>query len=188
MADKLKPPEFTPDQADWKAVEEWLALLFEAGALDASDFVGDAKLSAVEFAATRAAALLTRGSGTTPLDTLQELVQAKLGEAIEKGSSLREFEVAIEQVLEADGSMRAALIARTEAKNAYNNGAAENYRAQGVKMGEIVDGSGLGDVCDDENGEIVTIDEFIARSDARHPNCTIAMIPVLDGLEGGETE
>ncbi len=188
MAKKPLPLEFNLSADDAAQVNEWLSVLFDAGMLDSADLVGIGKVSAVEFAKTRAAALLTRGSGETPLDTLQDLVQGKLAEAVEKGSSLGEFTTSLREVLDGDVPFRAALIARTESKNAYNNGAATNYREQGVERVEIADGSGMGDICDEENGEVVTIDEFIARSDARHPNCTIAMIPVLEGLEGGEGE
>jgi hypothetical protein len=185
---KPKPFDFNVSAQDAADVNAWLSALFASGALDSADIVGGGRVSAVEFAKTRAAALLTRGSGETPLDTLQELVQGKLAEAVEKGSSLGEFQASLREVLEGDVPFRAALIARTESKNAYNNGAADNYRSQGVTMVEIADGSGLGDICDEENGDVVTIDEFIARSDARHPNCSITMIPVLDGLGESEEE
>jgi Phage Mu protein F like protein len=162
---------------------DWLALLFDAGVLDSADIVGGGKVAAAAFAKQRAATLLTHGSGETPLDTLRDLIRAALATAVESGTSLKDFETSLRELLSEDVRVRAALIARTESKNAYNHGAAENYREQGIKKLEIADGSGLGDICDEENGQVVTIDEFIARSDARHPNCTIAPIPVLEGIE-----
>ncbi len=183
-----KPFDFNVTAEEQAQISEWLSALFDAGMLDSADLVGGGKASAAAFAKSRAAKLLTRGSGETPLDTLQEIVQGLLADAVEKGSSLAEFEASLRDVLTEDTRARAALIARTESKNAYNNGAADNYRAQGVERVAIADGSGLGDICDEENGEVVTIDEFVARSDARHPNCTIAPIPVLDGLDAPEGE
>ncbi len=174
-----KPFAFNLTAEEKAAVNEWLTALFDAGAEDSAELVGSGEASAVEFANTRAAALLTRGSGSTPLDTLQEVVQSKLADAVEQGSSLGEFTNSLREVLSNDVPYRAALIARTESKNAYNHGAGENYREQGVERVEIADGSGMGDICDEENGEIVSIDEFIARSDARHPNAVMEGTEVL---------
>jgi SPP1 gp7 family putative phage head morphogenesis protein len=188
VATKPAPFDFNLTAEEKAAVNEWLAALFDAGAEDSAELVGMGEASAVEFANTRAAALLTRGSGSTPLDTLRDLVRAALATAVESGTSMKDFEKSLRELLSEDVRVRAALIARTESKNAYNHGAAENYREQGIKKLEIADGSGLGDICDEENGQVVTIDEFIARSDARHPNCTIAPIPVLEGLDETEEE
>ena len=71
-------------------------------------------------------------------------------------------------------------------REAYNSGAIDNFASMGVEQVEIMDGSGLGDVCDEENGDIVDIDEFLAISADRHPNCTIAPAPVLMGEEEGD--
>lgn len=184
---KPKPFDFNVTAEESAQISAWLSALFAAGALDSADLVGGGKASAIAFAKSRAAELLTRGSGETPLDTLQELVQGKLADAIEQGSSLGEFEASLRDVLTEDSRSRAALIARTESKNAYNNGAATNYREQGVEHVEIADGSGLGDICDEENGEVVSIDEFVARSDARHPNAIMEGTEVLalGQLQGG---
>jgi SPP1 gp7 family putative phage head morphogenesis protein len=185
---KPKPFDFNVSAQDAAEVNAWLSALFAAGALDSADIVGGGKVSAVEFAKTRAAALLTRGSGETPLDTLQELVQGKLAEAVEQGSSLAQFEASLRETLAEDSPARAALIARTESAGAYNAGAIANYQEQGVSRVEAADG-GSADSCDEcnaRNGQIFTVEEAADIED--HPNGTLAWIPVLDGLDESEEE
>ena len=78
---------------------------------------------------------------------------------------------------------RAEMIARTELRSAYNAGACANFESVGVERVEISDGSGLMDGCDERNGDIVTLEEFLAMDEDEHPNGTLAGMPVLEGLD-----
>jgi len=71
---------------------------------------------------------------------------------------------------------RADTIARTELQHAQNEASLNRYAATGmVDMVEIVDGD-YDAPCQERNGRIVPISE---RPQLLHPNCTLALIPVL---------
>lgn len=71
---------------------------------------------------------------------------------------------------------RADTIARTELQHAQNEASINRYAATGmVDHVEIVDGD-YDAACAERNGRIVPISE---RPQLLHPNCTLALIPVL---------
>jgi HK97 family phage portal protein len=77
-----------------------------------------------------------------------------------------------------DAIQRAERIASTGFTTASNVSAANAFRESGIAQVEIADGSGLGDVCDEVNGQVWTIDEYEAN-ELEHPNCTRIGIPIL---------
>ena len=87
----------------------------------------------------------------------------------------------ISDARESDSINRAQMISRTETRNFYNQGAVDNFREMGVEQVEISDGSGLGDECDERDGDVVTLDEFESLNEDSHPNClpsgTVVLAP-----------
>ena len=72
---------------------------------------------------------------------------------------------------------RAETIARTELQHAQVESALNRYAATGmVDMVQIVDGDDWDEPCRARNGRIVPISE---RPSLNHPNCTLALIPVM---------
>jgi hypothetical protein len=190
-------PDFTP--SEYGELVTILEGMYEAGVADSVEIVGGGRVSAASYARSRAAQLIGKRWDpelgewiTNPdqryviSDTVRQQVQDKLAAAIERGEDTAGFRDALDELFGSDIPSRASMIARTETREAYNNGAAENFRSMDVEDVEIMDGSGLGDICDEENGDVVSIDEFLAISADRHPNCTIAAAPVLMGEGEGE--
>ena len=190
-------PEFTPE--DWADLKMILTGLHNAGVADTAEIVGGGLATATTYARTRAAQLLgmsldeETGEWVTNPDlkwavtaTVRDKVRAALARSVEEGQPRKEFRAALEEAIGKDIPYRASMIARTEGREAYNNGAAANFRDMGVDNVEVLDGSGLDDICDEQDGMVVSLDEFLAISADRHPNCTIGPAPVLDATGEGE--
>ena len=193
-----RPPISDDDMAE---IEASLSGVYDAGAADSSEIVGGGKNAAVAYARARAGELVGKrwdegsqswidnpDSKWAITDTVRDTVRDKIARGIKQGQSTEDLTASLRETIGDDIPSRANTIARTEGREAYNHGAADNYRDMGVEQVEILDGSGLGDECDDENGEVVDIDEFLDRSAGRHPNCDIAAAPVLDDSGGGDID
>lgn len=73
---------------------------------------------------------------------------------------------------------RAQTISRTETQVAFNQGALTTYEEAGVRV-EILD-SDNDEECAARNGKIVSVDEARDIVDSAHPNCQIAVVPVVE--------
>ncbi len=78
-----------------------------------------------------------------------------------------------------DGIARAGRIAEASFTTAANVSAAGAFAEAGITEVEILDGSGLGDACDEINGSIWTVEQY-AANELEHPNCTRIGIPVVE--------
>lgn len=84
----------------------------------------------------------------------------------------------IEGLFKETWASRADTVARTELQNAQLQSAQDRYRAgRVVDRMKIVDGD-KDDPCAARNGEVVPV---TTRVDLQHPNCTVAVIPLLRG-------
>jgi hypothetical protein len=195
--DEWPDPDVTPEE--YGELSVLIGGLYDAGAAEAAELVGVGQVSAAAYARERSSLLIGKRWDaelgewiTNPdkrfviADTIREKVQGALGKAISENVDLDQFRTALDDLIGTDISYRAAMITRTEGREAFNNGAVANFKSMDVTEVEIMDGSGLGDECDEDNGKVVSLDEFLDISASRHPNCTIAAAPVLGGEEPEE--
>jgi SPP1 gp7 family putative phage head morphogenesis protein len=113
---------------------------------------------------------------TSITETTRERVKDIIQTAIEDGKT-GELAERLQDAY-AFSPARAATIARTETAIAYGHGAGLLYRQNGVQYVEISDGDS-DEECDEADGQIWTVDEYLANPIA-HPNCVRAAAPVLD--------
>ena len=184
-----------------------IAAGYDAGVQDTVELLGGGRVKASEYAQDRAGKLIgkvwnpdTERWVNNPdrkwyvPGTVRDKIKGQIERAVTAGEGSGGLSAAIEDMLITDIPYRAELIGRTELRSAYNNGAAANMRSVGVNDVEISDGSGYGDECDDRNGEVVSLDDFLAMDEDEHPNGTLAMVPVLEtmdetaGEEAGDEE
>ena len=124
--------------------------MYEAGVADVVDIVGGGRVSAASYARTRAAQLIGKRwdpeTGewiTNPdqrfviSDAVREKIQERLAAAIDSGQDALGFRADLDELLGTDVQYRASTIARTETREAYNNGAADNFRSMDVEDVEM---------------------------------------------------
>jgi HK97 family phage portal protein len=73
---------------------------------------------------------------------------------------------------------RAGKISQASFTTASNVSAAAAFGEQGITEVMVLDGSGLGDVCDELNGAIWSV-EYAADHELEHPNCTRILSPII---------
>lgn len=110
-------------------------------------------------------------------DTTREDVRRWVEQGTEDGLSLQKIAEQIRSNANGISRSRALTIARTETRDAYNGGALLSYEDAGVSKVELLD-SDNDPECAERNGKVVTLDE--ARDITPHPNCVLALIPVVD--------
>lgn len=128
-------------------------------------------------------------------DTTRQDVQRVVADAIEEGVNLTEMAARLETLFEQTYRGRAMVVARTESQVAYNSAALTGYEETGlVAEAELLDnpnhgdyeGDGDGLTCAQRNGMVVTLSAAQASVEGTHPNCILAVAPVLITALGEE--
>lgn len=132
------------------------------------------------------------GERITQIDeTTRELVRNTVQRALEDGQGEGATELA-GRIREAVGSAgafspsRALTIARTESGYAAGHGAGLLFRQNGIERVEISDGDD-DDECAEADGQIWTVDEYLANALA-HPNCVRSASPVVETDDDEDAE
>src|SRR5262245_46714564 len=136
----------------------------------------------VAFMLTQAAEQVTRIDETTRQAIREQLV---VGQA----NGLSTYEIAqgipdagyrgIQGLYMDTWTGRPEMIARTELQHAQNEASLNRYQRGGIEHVRIIDGDTWDLPCANRNGTIVPITE---RPQLNHPNCTMTLVPVTEGI------
>jgi len=194
------PANVSVTVAEFRSLVRALYDAFSSGVDDSADLLGYGALSgttAMDYAIQRAGELIGRTysekTGTwidNPNERWQLLpetrdrVDSVLQQALDGQWTEKQLRDALNEVINDDA--RAAMIARTEGAMAYNEGTARNWQGQGVEWVKILDDEGPNSCaeCEAANGQVWTMDEFLANV-IEHPNCVRAAVPAELGEEVG---
>jgi HK97 family phage portal protein len=126
-------------------------------------------------------------------DTTREDVQRVVTEALEEGVTTQELSERLSGLFEETYRSRAATVARTESQVAYNSANVLGYEVSGqIAYVELLDnpdhggygGDGDGLTCAERNGMIVALGDAHIHIEGTHPNCVLAIAPVLSTALG----
>lgn len=118
--------------------------------------------------------LATNIKGIT--DTMKDEVRALTDQATEEGWSTKQLADAIREKGVTSSVSRASTIARSETREAYNQGSILAYESAGVEKVQALD-SDNDEECAARDGQIYTLEEAAAIQP--HPNCVLAFAPYL---------
>jgi hypothetical protein len=113
-----------------------------------------------------------------------------VGEALDEGTDIPGLAKRLRGLFEETYRNRSATIARTESQIAYNSAAAVGYRETGlVDRCQLFDNAAhdtdplppTNTTCADRDGRVVGLDEVDDYIASAHPNCQLAVSPVLAG-------
>lgn len=128
-------------------------------------------------------------------ETTREDVQRVVAEALTEGVTMTELADRLSTLFTETYRGRAMTVARTESQNAYNSAALTGYEETGlVAEAELLDnpdhggygGDGDGLTCAERDGLVLPLAEAQLSVDGTHPNCILAMAPVLITALGEE--
>jgi SPP1 gp7 family putative phage head morphogenesis protein len=179
--------------ADWKAYDGELEVVISKGMADAHQ-VGMENAAATlgtdftlrrpqsEAWAREHAGEKVVGIGKTTRNQLSDLVEQYL----RSGKNVRDLAEEIDTHLRDNWEGRAETIARTELQFAANEGAVDQYQAEGIQQKQwwTSQDEMVCPVCEDLDGDVVDIDDLFSDgsdSPPAHPNCRCTVLPVVEG-------
>lgn len=127
--------------------------------------------------------------------TTRDDVRRVVGEALSEGVSPEQLADRLRGLFTETYANRAMTVARTESQLAYNSGAAAAYRASGeVDRVELADNPAHDTdpfpptmtTCADRDGLLAPLHRAEAYAESAHPNCILAVLPVLSVPLGEE--
>lgn len=121
-------------------------------------------------------------------ETTRTDVQQVVTEALDEGVTMQELSDRLSGLFEETYKGRATTVARTESQVAYNRANVLGYAESGqIAYVEMLDnpnhgdyeGDGDGLTCAQRNGMIVPLEDAQTHIEGTHPNCVLAIAPVL---------
>lgn len=128
-------------------------------------------------------------------ETTRSDVQQVVAEALDEGVTINELSDRLSGLFEETYHGRATTVARTESQVAYNRANVLGYQESGqIAYAELLDNANHGDyegdgdglTCAQRDGMIVPLEQAQLHIEGTHPNCILAMAPVLSSPLGGE--
>jgi SPP1 gp7 family putative phage head morphogenesis protein len=115
----------------------------------------------------------------TTRDAVLSIISATIRKGIDEGLGAAQLGNALEVALNNASTFdeyRAEMIARTETMNVYNSAALDSYREFGMEQVQAIDGDGDPE-CAARDGQVFSLDEAAAETEAEHPNGTLDWTP-----------
>jgi len=121
-------------------------------------------------------------------DTTREDVQRVVTEALDEGVSMTELSDRLTGLFDETYQGRSMAVARTESQRSYNSASTAAYQASNkVAAAELMDNPLHGDyggdadglTCAQRDGMVVSLDDVDTHVFGTHPNCILAVAPVL---------
>jgi hypothetical protein len=128
-------------------------------------------------------------------ETTRSDVQQVVTESLDEGVTMQELSDRLSGLFEETYKGRATTVARTESQVAYNRANVLGYAESGqIAYVEMLDnpdhgdyeGDGDGLTCAERNGMVVPLEEAQTHIEGTHPNCVLAIAPVLSSPLGSE--
>jgi HK97 family phage portal protein len=128
-------------------------------------------------------------------DTTRQDVQEVVTEALDEGVTMQELSDRLTGLFEETYQGRAMTVARSESQVAYNRANVLGYAESGqIAYVELFDnpnhsdyaGDGDGLTCAQRDGMIVPLEDAQVHIEGTHPNCILAVAPVLTSPLGSE--
>jgi HK97 family phage portal protein len=128
-------------------------------------------------------------------ETTRQDVRRVVAEAVDEGVTPQGLADKLRGLFQETYLNRSITVARTESMRAFNLGSTAGYQQTG-KVNEVqlldnaehgdYDGDGDGLTCAQRDGMIVPLDEVSRHVDGTHPNCQLAVAPILATPLGAE--
>lgn len=174
--------ELVPD-ADAQGLADALLPLYNAAAHEAYMMAADETGVAISFDLDNPRLKDVLATLADRVTGMIEETRARIGDVVAEGLgagwSISDYSKAITAAFDVMSKGRAATIARTETQVAYNSASLAAYHDAGVTHAKLLDGDG-DERCAARDGRIITLEEAQQISRSTHPNCVLAVAPVLE--------